>query len=279
MDPKTRDLLLSAWHDKRLAAVHIDLQDFYREYNEETFEAVGNFAAAMRPLSVPNIWVTYPRMLRLEQITPDCTHSEMIPRITTVAEFNEMAMGPNHTPVSLISDIAGARPDETVTIKRRFSAFDPVAPSYLEQHLDDIGADTVLITGVSWRTCVKETLDDGVKLDKYNFIVVDDCINVPSGTTYKKYWLSHPTIDFTPLEHRFAPASAQSVVEALESSRAEAQRAFETAGQFCHHAYMTPVPASISAHAPLLLQHMAVVAAAAQPVPGPELRLRRDLTV
>lgn len=211
----TRDLLLSAWRENRLAAVHIDLQNLYVEGNEAVFHSVGNFADRLRGHGIPNTWVAFPRIAE----DNSCHVSE---GITTVQDFNRMALHPDLGFESLISPLVQAHSFEDTIVKHWGSGFEKGTDSALYQHLDAKGADTVLIAGVAAYACIARTLHDGANLDRFDFIVVEDCINIPAGTRYKdailNNALSYGDVNMDALQRRFHSACSASVLEALEQN-------------------------------------------------------------
>lgn len=215
MDKNTKELLLSAWGENRLAAVHVDLQNLYIDGNEAVFRSVGNFAAGLTTYGITNTWVTYPKI-------QDDNTSHVPEGLTTVQDFNRMAFHPDLGTESLISPLAQARLFEKTVVKHWGSAFNEGRESVLYQHLNRQGVDTVLIDGVSFDACMSGTLRDGTNLDQFDFLVVEDCINIPQGIDYKRSILTNPPlygqINMEALERRFHSACSTSVLEALKQS-------------------------------------------------------------
>lgn len=215
MKRDTRDLLVSAWRENRLAAVHIDLQNLYVEGNEAVFHSVGNFAGRLRSHGVPNTWVAFPKIAE--------DNSCHVPEgITTVQDFNRMAEHPDLGFESLISPLVQAHSFEQTVVKHWGSGFNKGTESALYRHLDSKGVDTVLIAGVAAYACIARTLHDGANLDRFDFIVVEDCINIPQGIPYKDSILSGAplfgNVNMEALQRRFHSACSISVLEALEQS-------------------------------------------------------------
>jgi hypothetical protein len=128
MNTDVKKLLLAAWSENRLAAVHIDMQYLYHTGNEPTFRAVADFAQRLRDYAVPNAWVAFPQLDMKYGITP---------RITTVADFNREALHPDHTPQSMIHAQVRAHPHEPVIVKDWGSAFEGGEQSHLHRFLQD----------------------------------------------------------------------------------------------------------------------------------------------
>lgn len=212
MNSYTQKLLLSAWRENRLAVVHIDLQNMYIEGNEMVFRSVGDFAGQLRKHGLSNTWVTYPK------IDDDLASIPM--GLTTVGEFNRQAYYLGHGNESPISPLVQAHPFEKTIVKHWGSAFYEGRDSELYQHLDRKDADTVLIDGVAAYACISSTLYDGAILDRFNFIVVEDCINIPEGDDYKSALLCNAA-DPDSLERRFHSATSHSVLETLEQARVQ----------------------------------------------------------
>ena len=60
LHPRTHDVLLSAWRENRLAAIHIDLQTGFK-VNDHVLDGVAKLTKALKPLNIDNIWVAYGR--------------------------------------------------------------------------------------------------------------------------------------------------------------------------------------------------------------------------
>lgn len=164
LDPRTRDVLFSAWKENRLLAVHIDLQPCFSP-DKELCGAVHAFSSSLRSLNVENLWVGYAG-----------NHMDMRNGRTTVKALEtEQNTGRNILPN------VGAAPDDYAVLKDQNSAmYHPAWP--LHRHMHITGKDTILITGVNYDCCVGETIQDAILSDKYNVIAVGDCINIPVRT-------------------------------------------------------------------------------------------------
>lgn len=211
MEPKTHDLLIAAWREKRLAAVHIDLQKMYAKGNTRTFLAVGNFAAMLRQWNIPNIWVTFPQLKVKRRINPG---------ITTVQHFQKDVHDPDHHIGSAISARVRAHDNEIVVVKNWGSAFHTSA-THLHDTLEERKVDTVIVDGVHASACVARTLDDGTKSNKYDFIVVEDCINILKGTNYKEFLGKSRLKDPSAFQRRFHKAATKDIFKALEAQKPE----------------------------------------------------------
>lgn len=228
MDDKTRHILTSAQRRKTLAAVHIDMEDLYIFNNENTFKAVGKFADRLRVSGIPNIWVTFPFISYANFHAPrDDSYKNIDASITTVREFNKQAHAPNHNHLSAIPSMVGAKADETVIVKSWGSAFHEKMDSLLDIFLRKHNIDTVITTGVDYDACVARTLNDGTALDRYDFIAVEDCINLGCAENYKDYLQKNgdkgvfntrrPIQDESAFQRRFHAASSASILKALET--------------------------------------------------------------
>ena len=209
MDPKTRDLLLSAWYENRLAAIHIDLEKMYAPDNERTFRAVGAFSGGLRAHDVQNIWITFPYLKAKERIRPG---------VTTVEQFNAMANDPLHDIRSAMSESVGAQDHEAVVVKDWGSAFHP-SSSALHDYLRELKKDTILIDGVAGHACVANTLDDGTNLDTYTFIAVQDCINLLPDQDYEEFMRWRGVQNPSVFARRFYTASSDMVIKTLEAQK------------------------------------------------------------
>jgi len=211
MKRQTQNLLISAWRENRLAAVHIDLQNMYADGNEMVFRSVGLFARHLRAHSIANTWVAYPKI-------EDDSSCHVPEGLTTVRDFNRFALHRDHGNGSLLSPLVQANPLEKTVIKHWGSAFNDGEDSNLFQHLERGGKDTILIDGVSSYACVARTLLDGVSLDRFDFIVVEDCINLPE-TMDMEYRDSLINFARNPdaLLRRFHNATAAGVIDTLET--------------------------------------------------------------
>lgn len=232
MNEQTRDLLISAYRRKSLAAVHIDLQNLYLYNNNDTFKSVAELAGSMRQWDIPNAWVTFPIDLR-GHLAPDANYKMIPPGITTVGDFNKTALAGDHDWRSTIPDLAGALPHEDVIVKDWGSAFHPKKPSYLHTYLQENKIDTVVFSGVDVEACLGRTLNDGTALERYDFVVAEDCINNRYGIPYKAYLLQNGVKDFDTKTQRqirqpiknndafqrhFHEATSESILEALKST-------------------------------------------------------------
>lgn len=209
MDPKTRDLLLSAWYENRLAAIHIDLEKMYEPRNEHTFRAVGDFAGGLRAHDVQNIWITFPYLKAQERISPG---------LMTVEQFNAMANDPLHDVRSAMSETVDARGNEAVVVKDWGSSFHH-SSTVLHDYLRELKKDVILIDGVAGHECVAKTLDDGTTLDAYTFIAVQDCINLLPDQDYEAYMRWRGVKNPAAFAQRFATASSEMVLKTLEAQK------------------------------------------------------------
>lgn len=181
LHPRTHDVLLSAWRENRLAAVHIDMQYGF-DIDGWVVQAVGKLSRAMRSLSVSNIWVAY----------SDATREK--PLVITDVK----GIGCAGLPRGRIRSGMGTVHDDAAVTKYHDSAF--FAPDWpLHQVLQARGKDTILVSGVNDYYCVGETIQDGILSDKYNIIAVGDCINLTEQNTngYQNYarWIAQETVN------------------------------------------------------------------------------------
>lgn len=177
LHPSTHKVLMDAWRENRLAAVHIDLQPRFAP-SPELCDAVRTLSRSLRSLNVENIWVAY-ASLYMEVRNGQTNVKDMKPEGWT---------GHN------IMDGVGAYKDDTVIIKAHDSAF--YSPSWpLHTHLQAGDKDTLLITGLHHDYCVGDTIKDGILSNHYNIIAVGDCINIPEQTNagyhYYARWIAH----------------------------------------------------------------------------------------
>ncbi len=162
MDEKTKDIILSAWRENRLAAVHVDLIDFCLEKKTTAaFEGVRANAAQMRVLNIPNIWVTF-----------DSSGQDLDRSAMTVAEMD-------NDPENRISSVVEAHGGETVVIKNELAAFKRDEDTALSLELDRLQADTILIDGVYSSGCISATITEGILRKRYNFVAITDGMNWP----------------------------------------------------------------------------------------------------
>lgn len=193
MNSKTRDLLISAHRENRLAAVHIDFQVDY--YHSQTFRAAADFTAELRDLHVPNIWVGL-----IQQNTS---------RITDVKGMNEECRFRKE----LMHSLLGALPDETAIIKTKVSAFDDDnAP--LHEYLAQEQKNTLLIDGVTADSCVSETLIDAVESERYDIIAVTDVIDLRNVDLYHDRLLKRSN-NHAAFARHFHMACAKDVISTL----------------------------------------------------------------
>lgn len=209
MSPETKNLLLSAWRENRLAAVHIDLQEGYL-WNERggmdipllnLCRSVKNVAAILRPAGIPNIWAMAKDVRWKDQLT-------------TVRLFDREIYSRFGT---LVSHVA-AQNDEVVVAKTSNSAFDqPDTP--LHGYLKEQNKDTLLIGGVNAQACVSATIKDAILSDLYNVIVLPDCINVPETMRTEEYidFLREECGNDTLFSRRFHSASSLEVIDTLNA--------------------------------------------------------------
>lgn len=172
LHPRTHDVLISAWRENRLAAIHIDIQPDF-EISPMLCRSINRLADSLRDLSVANIWVAYGD-------EPDQN------KVTTVgdveaAKFDSGAIMP----------FAGAQDEEIAIVKTQASAFHfPTWP--LHTHLQENNKDTILVTGVHHDCCVGHTIEDGILSNLYNIVAVYDCIDLPEGSGPEIYARKFP---------------------------------------------------------------------------------------
>jgi nicotinamidase-related amidase len=158
MDDKTRKLLVSAWQENRLAALHVDAQWIF---NDKVFEVIGTMAQGFRERSIENIWAAWP------------DYERRIPTgISTVGDYHRTDQGIDY----YLSNHVDAKASETVLVKNAQSCFGMMAP-HLDDYLDNKKIDTLIVTGVGGLACVEKTLRQGILMDKYNFVASLDAIN------------------------------------------------------------------------------------------------------
>ncbi len=208
MNTQTRDILLTAWRENRLAGVHVDLQTGFLAgsigFDVRRTPILGpikSLAAGLRQRDVLNLWVTLYRQ------------DDAPPRNLCVEAFN------NHcapiSPLLCIDPRVAAEGSETVLTKRSCSALQRQS-SALPGFLEETGIDTLLVTGVNAKACVGETLAHGVQSRTLTVIAVTDCINhhEPSGEDYKKSVMKQFWVDAALYRH-FHIADHAAVLETL----------------------------------------------------------------
>lgn len=174
MTPETKKLLKAAWRENRLVAIHIDLQNGYYDSNRQTPAAFHNtapYAAALRRAGVPNIWVAFPAR-RNYPSRP----------ILSVGELQDQ-MSVSRAPSDKLSPFIGADRDETVIAKMTPRALSADSRMVLDIHLDTLGKDTLLISGVLARACVSSTIYNGMLKRSYTIVAVGDCMDLTADET------------------------------------------------------------------------------------------------
>jgi nicotinamidase-related amidase len=194
MQQHTRQTIVSAQRENRLAALHIDLQEDY--IGGRTLSVSGtvrNFAHFLRALDVPNIWMAFANDPSILNKLPS--------KVATVDEFNHAASG---TPCGLAAEV-GALPEEKLIVKSTIDAFSPGA-SPIESHLKERTIDTLLVTGYTGTCCVARTMASAVRTNKFNVVAVQDCIDQASGWSYENF-IRNLVDDPSIFQNRFHMAS------------------------------------------------------------------------
>lgn len=149
--------LKKAYDEKRLGAVHIDLQRcYYRSFAKAAFPVANQFATAMRQGGVENLWVAETRNWKMN--------------ITL-----QFAMKHRNTPRDIHDSIEVAA-DEYIFEKAANGAFDDDR-SLLATHLSGKGIDTLLMTGVMHNVCFSYSVAGALRKDFSVAAVIDatDC--------------------------------------------------------------------------------------------------------
>lgn len=201
MTPETKALLLSAWRENRLAAVHIDLQEkflTFRDISQAAFQNTKPYAAALRAANIPNIWVAYPAWRNI------------VPYVkATVGRFNDHM--DRREKQDSISPMVVASRDECIIVKRKSQALDLYEVMPLGRHLMETQKDTLLVSGVTALGCVGATIKQGLLRGTYTIFAVGDCMDLEQN------------FNFTALvtggepNPRFHMAISKDIVETLES--------------------------------------------------------------
>lgn len=200
MKPETRDLLISAHRENRLAGLHIDMQENYVGGRDLPVSgAVRMFSEVLRAIHVNNIWIAFAHGHAIKRI-PD--------GITTVENYNATAL-----PGDVISREAGARLGETVIVKSNIDALGKDS-SYLDPYLQKEKIDTILVTGFTGICCVGRTIGTAIRMDRYNVIAVQDCIDQADGWPYDRY-VRNEVGDKSAFQKRFHMASSMPIFREL----------------------------------------------------------------
>lgn len=197
MDERIKTLLLQAWKDERLAAVHIDLQGEY--YKREVFAAVDHFSRELRTLKIPNTWVAWP--------DPEST---VRPKVMSVAQYQKT----NQSFEYLLDAHIGAQDNETLVTKVGKSALDPNLP-LLDKHLMATGIETVILDGVTAKRCLLSTLKDGILTDKYNFIVAADATDMEDEASFKDLVRQASWENLDSFDRRYHSATSGDIIGVL----------------------------------------------------------------
>lgn len=196
MDDETRKLLLSAWHEDRLAALHIDAQWIF---SDDVFHAIGNLAQGLRPLNVSNIWVAWPDYER-----------RVDTGMTTVTDYHRTDQDTDY----YLSRHVGAEGHETLLVKNTQSCFGTAVP-HLENYLDSKNTDTLVVTGVGGRNaCADKTIRQAILTDKYNIVAVTDCIN-HTGDDYRDHMRDITQKNPDAFERRYHEATSAEILNVL----------------------------------------------------------------
>ncbi len=224
----------------KTAAVFIDFQNqFFDAQDRDIFENAADFAQDLRGLGIEPVWVAYSSLNR--PATKQCL---------SVHEFQATQYGPGES----LSRLVKAAPNETVILKDRPQAFEEVIdrpdkvlfPSALSIHLDTMGVDTLLVSGVMAKGCVAATLRNGVLSDKFTIVAVADCINIPAAEHYKDFYKGVATLSEDPklMRSQFAIARCDDILPYLHKSRTPKPRT-SVDGAERIEPYLPPGPVSI----------------------------------
>jgi isochorismate hydrolase len=174
MSISTADQIRCAYQEKRLVAIHTDLQ--VKTYSKHpiihrAYEQTEILSFIMREANIPNIWIAMHRekLSMAESFKSVSEYKDYI-------EFKNEATN-NRYESDHLSRLVGAHNDEIVIVKQRANALSFANPTNLEYLLDHMKKDTVLIGGVSAHCCVYRTLKEGAMAGKFNLIAVGDTID------------------------------------------------------------------------------------------------------
>lgn len=195
MQEQTRELILSAWRENRLAALHVDAQWIF---SDNVFPVIGTLAEGLRERNVANIWAAWP------------DYERRIPTgITNVEDYHQTNQDEDY----YLSRHVGALDGETMMVKNTQSCFGTLDP-HLETYLDARNIDTLIVTGVGGRACVEKTLRQGILMDKYNLVAATDAIN-KTGDDYLSHIQGITGKNPAAFERRYHQSTTPQILNAL----------------------------------------------------------------
>jgi nicotinamidase-related amidase len=157
------------------------------------WRAVHNIATLLQVARAHDIPVIYPYVAPKKKIDAG-RFGDINPQVTNIALRG----------YDFVEEIAPKEGDITIP-KRHASAFFGTA---LESYLNDLGADTIIVTGCTTSGCVRATVSDAFSYN-YNTIVVEECV-------YDRIQISH-LISLFDMDAKYADVmSLQEVKDALE---------------------------------------------------------------
>lgn len=160
--------LRRAFEEKRLGAIHVDLQNgYYTDFTKVAFPIANDVACTTREHNIPNYWVAYTKNWAA---------------LSTLG-FMKKYTGTN---LEFHKTIAFDK-DELVFEKNAQGAFDCQRP-LLNVHLRAHNIDTLVVTGVHYFACVAETIAGALIKDFRVFALADatDCPEAEVATWRKK---------------------------------------------------------------------------------------------
>lgn len=182
MDDNTRKMILTAWREDRLAAVHIHLQKMcYEPATARAFENSALAADFFRAQAIENIWAVAPHHR---------DRKGMKEQTTSVSAFN----GACKEDRNKLHVVVGADADETVVIRKSYSAFREgyLDKPTIEKHLKDSGKDTILLTGVYADQCFQYSMEMAFHYTPFNIVALTDCTNEPREGYIAERLSRHP---------------------------------------------------------------------------------------
>ncbi len=208
MTPETHTLLMTAYRENRLAALHIDLQcDFHISSNfYEVVRQTANLADTLRTHKTENIWMAYPYQ-----------KSGAYQPSMTVKSFNKAAEDIKMWGDQIVKDVR-AENHETLLVKNTPNAFG-YGEKALVGHLKKHGLNTLIITGVQATCCVEDTLRSGLLSEHMNFVIAADCVNIPADIDdYRDYILDGRRHLSGAMEQRLHLAGSAQIAEVIATA-------------------------------------------------------------
>jgi nicotinamidase-related amidase len=204
----TRRIIVNAWKQNRLAAIHVDAQNgFLDGHTFEAFEGIARSAHYMRSIGVPNIWVAFSSEFHTLYGKP-----------TTVAEFTQ---SDTYT-CDKISLLANPYDHETVILKSGAGCFD-YDENALNNHLKAQNIDTLIIDGVYSHGCVLQTIKGGL-MQEYNIVANMDGMDWVVSKHLRKHYYTSSVNTFLPensdhADRRFRLSSEMEIQKIFESKQ------------------------------------------------------------